>query len=204
MTEYARAIWIGVTAMPCPMGTVPIVDPDHWSTGSAKPADSPGKSIPVLFPKPKRSIHDASLPSPSRWAIVIVPMFEEYSTIWRTVIRSVPRVCASRIVRSATLSVGGRTERRPRIDDPFLEPRSDGHELERRSGLVGVGDGPVPSPVGTRRREPVGVEARRGRHREDRARLRIHHDRRAPPARPSVEPSPAGPPPHSPGSADRS
>ena len=85
-----------------------MVDPDHWSSGSANPADSPGKSMPVLFPKPKRSIHDASRPSPRRCAIVIVPMFEEYSTIWRTVMRCVPLVCDSRIVRSATLRVGGR------------------------------------------------------------------------------------------------
>jgi hypothetical protein len=63
--------------------------------------------MPVLFPKPKRSIQDASRPSPRRCAIVIVPMFEEYSTIWRTVMRCVPRAWASWIVRSATLSVGG-------------------------------------------------------------------------------------------------
>ena len=67
--------------MPWPIGTVPMVDPDHWSSGSANPDDSPGKSMPVLFPNPKRSIHDASRPSPRRCAIVIVPMFEEYSTI---------------------------------------------------------------------------------------------------------------------------
>ena len=111
IAAYARAICIGVTAMPWPIGTVPIVDPDHWSSGSAKPGDSPGKSMPVLFPKPKRSTHDASRPSPSRCAIVIVPMFDEYSTIWRTVIRSVPRECASRMSgRRPGASAGARND----------------------------------------------------------------------------------------------
>jgi hypothetical protein len=62
ITEYDRAICTGVTAMPWPIGTVPIVEPDHSSSGSANPADSPGKSIPVGFPNPKRSIHEASRP----------------------------------------------------------------------------------------------------------------------------------------------
>ena len=34
---------------------------------------------------------------------VTVPMFDEYSTIWRTVIRSVPRAWESRIVRSRSI-----------------------------------------------------------------------------------------------------
>ena len=34
-------------------------------------------------------------------------MFDEYSTIWRTLYRTVPRVCASRMTRSATRSWGG-------------------------------------------------------------------------------------------------
>ena len=104
-------------------------------------------------------------------------MFDEYSTICCTVSRSVPRVCASWITRSATLIVGSEPERRARSDDPLLQRRRDGHELERRSRLVRVRDGAVPATVGTRRREPVGVEARRGRHREDLARVRIHDDR---------------------------
>ena len=109
ITEYARAIWTGVTAMPCPIGTVPIVDPDHSSTGRAKPADSPGKSMPVRLPKPKRSTHEASRPAPRRSAIVIVPMFDDCSTICFTVRRSVPRMCASWITRSATWIVGAST-----------------------------------------------------------------------------------------------
>ena len=38
--------------------------------------------------------------------MVIVPTFEDSARICRTVIVSVPRVCASRIVRSATSIVG--------------------------------------------------------------------------------------------------
>jgi hypothetical protein len=108
MAAYARAIWIGVTAIPCPMGTVPIVDPDHWSSGRANPEDSPGKSMPVGFPNPKRSIQEARRPAPRRCAIVIVPIFDEYSTTCLTVIRWVPRVWDSRITRSATFSLGAR------------------------------------------------------------------------------------------------
>ena len=68
-------------------------------------------------------------------------------------------------------------ERRARIHDPLLQTRRDGHELEGRSGLVGVGDRPVAAPIRARRREAVRVEPRRRRHGEDRTRLRIHHDR---------------------------
>ena len=95
--------------MPCPIGTVPIVEPDQRSYGSTMPALSPGSSEPVVAPKPNRSIHDASSGPPSRCAMVIVPTFDDSERIWRTFIRSVPRVWASRIVRSATLIVGART-----------------------------------------------------------------------------------------------
>ena len=108
--------------------------------------------------------------------MVIVPMFDEYSTIWRTLIRCVPRECASRMVRSATFSVGGSRNEEPRVHDSFLEPGCDGDELEGRARLVGVGDGAIAAPVRTRGREPVRVEPRRGGHREDRARLGIHDD----------------------------
>src|SRR5919206_2714801 len=54
---YAAAICTGVTAMPWPIGTLPIVEPDHLSGGSTIPGLSPGKSIPVTRPKPKRVIH---------------------------------------------------------------------------------------------------------------------------------------------------
>ena len=106
IAAYALTIWSGVTAMPCPIGTVPIVEPDQSSYGSTMPGLSPGKSTPVRFPNPNRSIHDASSGPPSRCAIVIVPTFDDSERICRTVIGSVPRVCASRIVRSATLIVG--------------------------------------------------------------------------------------------------
>src|SRR3954469_18888024 len=46
---YAAAICIGVTAMPWPIGTLPIVEPDHCSSGSTMPPDSPRKPIPRGF-----------------------------------------------------------------------------------------------------------------------------------------------------------
>ena len=42
IVAYALTICIGVTAMPCPIGTVPIVDPYHFSSGSTMPGLSPG------------------------------------------------------------------------------------------------------------------------------------------------------------------
>ena len=42
IVAYAETICIGVTAMPCPIGTVPIVEPDHWSSGSTMPGSRPG------------------------------------------------------------------------------------------------------------------------------------------------------------------
>src|SRR5215471_822181 len=88
--------------MPCPIGTLPIVDPDHWSAGSTIPWLSPGESIPVRRPKPKRPIHDIRRFLPSSSANVIAPTFDERARIWATDIVSVPRGSASWIVLSAT------------------------------------------------------------------------------------------------------
>ena len=93
-------------AIPWPIGTVPIVEPDQRPYGSTMPGLSPGSSEPVVAPNPKRSIHDASSGPPRCCAMVIVPTFEDCARIWRTVIRAVPRVCASPIVRSATWILG--------------------------------------------------------------------------------------------------
>ena len=46
--------------MPWPIGTFPIVEPDHLSGGSTKPALSPGNPTPVARPKPKRAIQRES------------------------------------------------------------------------------------------------------------------------------------------------
>ena len=46
---------MAVTETPCPIGTVPIVDPDQYP--GRMPRLSPGKSIPVRRPNPKRAIH---------------------------------------------------------------------------------------------------------------------------------------------------
>ena len=88
--------------MPWPIGTLPIVEPDHWSAGRAIPWLSPGKSIPVGRPKPKRPIHDISRSLPSSRASVIAPTFEDLARICATDIVSVPRGSASWMTRSAT------------------------------------------------------------------------------------------------------
>ena len=63
---------------------------------------SPGKSIPVWRPKPKRLIQDMSRFLSSRRASVIAPTLEDFERILATVIVSVPRGSASWIRRSAT------------------------------------------------------------------------------------------------------
>ena len=91
-----------MTAIPCPIGMFPIDEPDHLSSGSTMPALSPGKSIPVRCPKPKREIQRTSRCRVNRSARVIAPTLDERERISETVIVSVPRGSASWILRSAT------------------------------------------------------------------------------------------------------
>ena len=63
--------------MPCPIGIVPTAEPYHLSSGATMPALSPGKSMPVVLPKPKLEIQCASRFSPSSSEIVIAPMLDE-------------------------------------------------------------------------------------------------------------------------------
>ncbi len=165
--------------MPCPIGTVPIVEPDHWSSGSANPGDSPGKSIPVGFPKPKRSIQDDEAPFAEPLRDEIVPMFDEYSTIWRTLYpHGSARVrLADDAVGDAELSAEAGTSSRG-VTVPSSSAAATVTSLNVEPGLVRVRHGPVAPPVRACRREAVRVVARRGRHGEDRAGLRVHHDRR--------------------------
>ena len=94
--------------MPWPIGTFPIVEPDQSFSGSAIPGLSPGKSIPVRRPKPKREIQPARACCLRRSARVIAPTFDERARICATVIVSVPRGSASWMIRSATWIEYGR------------------------------------------------------------------------------------------------
>ena len=58
-----------------------------------------------------------------------------------------------------------------------LERRRDGERLEGRAGLVGEAGGAVLELVRGRIGEVRGIETRRVGHREDIARVRVHHDR---------------------------
>ena len=78
-----------------------MVEPDQYD--GSRPAVSPGKSMPVLRPKPNCSIHRFRRVSPSSVrAIVTVPTLDERCRICATVIVSVPRGSASWMRRSAT------------------------------------------------------------------------------------------------------
>ena len=50
--ENAEAIWSAVTAMPCPMGMLPMEESDQSLTGATLPPTSPGNCTPVGLPNP--------------------------------------------------------------------------------------------------------------------------------------------------------
>ena len=49
------------------------------------PRSSPGRSMPVGLPKPKRRTHLSKRSAPSRWPIMTEPTLEDCSRIWRVV-----------------------------------------------------------------------------------------------------------------------
>ncbi len=98
----------GVTAMPCPMGRLPIEDPEYLSSGRTRPDSSPGRSTPVGLPNPKRRTQASKGALPSRWPIVTAPTFEDCWRIPAVLSVTGPRGCDSPISRSATLIVGAR------------------------------------------------------------------------------------------------
>ena len=114
---YIAAIWIGVTAIPWPIGTLPIVEPDHRSRGSTIPRLSPGKSIPVFSPNPNREIQAASRFEPRSCASMTVPMFDERASISETDIVSVGRGLGLVDRAVGDLDRRRQRERRVRRDD---------------------------------------------------------------------------------------
>ena len=166
-----------MTAIPWPIGTLPIVEPDHFSTGRTIPRVSPGKSMPVLRPKPKRSIQRASRFWPSICATVIVPTFDERERIWATVMRWVARSCESWILRSATSISYGSVKAVLGETICGRQRRGNRDQLEGRARLVRVRHGPVALKIARRLPVAVRVEAGHHRHREDLAVPRVEHDR---------------------------
>jgi hypothetical protein len=77
------------------MGVEPMAVADQFHTGRTMPHDSPGKPRPVGSPKPKLEIAAARRPLPSIWAILMVPMFDDWAMIWVAVSCSVGCVSAS-------------------------------------------------------------------------------------------------------------
>jgi len=51
--ERAVINWIAVTEIPWPKAIVAVSTRVHFSTGRSRPLTSPGRSMPVLAPKPK-------------------------------------------------------------------------------------------------------------------------------------------------------
>ena len=77
IVAYTSAICRGVTAIPWPIGMVPMLVPDHCDTGGRIPRDSPGKSRPVGSSSPNRYRKEAKRVGPSMWATVMAPTLLE-------------------------------------------------------------------------------------------------------------------------------
>ena len=109
---------------------------------------------------------------------MIVPTFDECERIWATVMVCVPRSTASWITRSPTWIEPFSLNGVDGLTSPDSSTRHRDH-LERRAGLVRVGDGAVAQalliPAGDDQ-VVVGVEARLHGEREDAAGLDVHHD----------------------------
>ena len=105
-------------------------------------------------------------------------MFDDCSTICLTVMRSVPRGCASWITRSATWSVGGSTKAEFGVTIPSSSAAAIVTSLKVEPGSYVSVTARFLRPVGPRRREAVGVEPRRRGHREHGSRVRVHDDGR--------------------------
>ena len=72
------------------------------------PLPSPGRSLPVVEPKPKRRTQPSKRRSPSFIPMVIAPTLLDCERICAVVSVSKPRCSFSPIVRSATLISGAR------------------------------------------------------------------------------------------------
>ncbi len=76
---------MAVTEIPWPIGIEPMDVPHHSSAGSSSPVFSWGRPSAVFSPNPNRRRYSSILSAPSRWAILIVPMFDDSAMIRVTV-----------------------------------------------------------------------------------------------------------------------
>ena len=77
IVAYTDAICSGVTAIPWPIGTVPMLVPYHCSSGRRIPSDSPGNPTPVPEPYPNRRSILYRRSRPTMSATLMVPTLEE-------------------------------------------------------------------------------------------------------------------------------
>ena len=160
-------------------GAVPLV-----VVAAACPATSPGRSTPVGLPKPIMSIHFCSARLPEllvgdrdRADVRGVRQDLARAPVLDLVVVRVGDRARGRVVE-VLVYVYGHVEQRVRRDHALLQRAHERHELERRAGLVEVGDRAQP-PLGRRcRRGSPRRHAGRGGHREDAAGARVEHDRR--------------------------
>src|SRR3954452_2448129 len=77
IAEYAVAIWRGVTDSPCPIGRLPIDEPEYCCQCNTIPRASPGRSTPVGEPNPNRWTQESNRWGPSFIPISSAPMLLE-------------------------------------------------------------------------------------------------------------------------------
>ena len=73
------------------------------------PSSSPGSSIPVGRPNPKRRTQRSNLRAPSLRPIITEPTFEDWARMSATFSVTRPRSCASPITPVGHLDLGGRS-----------------------------------------------------------------------------------------------
>src|SRR3954466_545217 len=151
MALYAWAIWIGVTAMPWPIGRLPIEEPEYCFGGSTMPGLSPGRSTPVAWPQPKARapqieacrLAEAEVPHP----LVEAGRAQLHADLDRSDVRGLrqdPRdrerlvAMVLRVLDRAVgdLDLGRDRERRARRYESLLQGAGDRDRLEGRAGLV--------------------------------------------------------------------
>ena len=149
------------------------------------PFVSPGKSIPVLRPKPKRLSQDVSRSRSEQLRERDRPDVRGLGEDLRD--RHLLGGLAVRLVDHPVRDpdAGPEVEDSGRRDESLGQRSRDGDDLQRRAGLVRVRDGAVALDVPRGLGEAIRVEPRLRRHRQHLAGVRVEHDgarRHRPPA----------------------
>ena len=145
----------------------------HWAAVASRPGDSPGKSSPVDWPKPRALTWLSSRCSPTPCAISEVPMLEDCARIC-VAVELLGGVRLGVVEgRPVQADLVGHGETGVGVDQAVLQRGREGHELEHRARLVELGHGQVvlrfvDGVVRPDRHDAAGVVRRGGGRRAER------------------------------------